>query len=68
MAISEEARKRYIKALLEERAAYVANSLDKRVEDVDAELRNIGAEGEIPSARAEKRPAASRTKKKPETR
>lgn len=68
MAISEESRKAYIKALLEERAGYSASGRPDRVADVDAELRNIGAEGEIPAARAEKRPAASRTKKKPETR
>jgi len=62
MAISNEQRAAYIKALLQERAGYEKRGNANGVAEVDEELRTIGSAGAIPVAKAEKRPAVKRNK------
>jgi hypothetical protein len=54
---SEQENAAYIRALLRERAMYVARGLDARVASVDAELARLGHEAAPPFVRAIKRPA-----------
>ena len=58
MQLSNEQRTAHIKALLQERAGYEKRKNANGVAEVNEELRKIGAAGEIPSVKAEKRPAA----------
>lgn len=62
--MTNEQRAAYIKDLLKERAAYERRGNSIGVQEVDDELRKIGAASDIPVRAAEKRPAAKRTKEK----
>lgn len=68
MGMNDEQRKAYIAGLIDERAGYIANGDEYRAGLVTDELRKMGAEGEAPAARAEKRPRARKPKAEGETR
>lgn len=53
--MTDEQRKDRIRSLLEERRGYVMRGLNDRVQQVDAELRLLGAGGRTPQRRAERR-------------
>lgn len=58
--MADESKERiagYVAALLEERRAYLARGDQDGVEQVDAELKRVGAKGEPPAKRATKREA-----------
>ena len=60
--MTDEERARQIRALLEERAGYVARGDSGRAAQVDAELSRLGAQGKAPAKRAEQRVQAHETK------
>lgn len=64
MPMTEEQRAGKIRALVEERRGYVARGLPDRVAQVDAALRELGAEGVAPAQRAEKRPSRVKGEKR----
>jgi len=66
--MTDEQRKAYLAALIEERNAYVANGDEYRAGLVSEELAAWGAEGAAPAARAEKRPRTRKPKADGETR
>jgi hypothetical protein len=68
MGMSDEQRKSYIAALIEERDGYLASGKADRAAEVDAELSRMGEGGSAPAARAEKRPRTRKTKADGETR
>lgn len=51
---------KYIKALIEERDAYLAQNLTQRAAEVDAELARVGAKAAPPARRAAKRTVKGR--------
>ena len=55
--MTAEERKNLIAALIEERRGYVLRGQTDRVEQVNAELRRLGAEGKPPAKRSTKRTA-----------
>lgn len=60
--MTNEQRKTYITALLEERRAAEVNGKPDRVDAINAELALVGHEGATPAKRATKRPAAAARK------
>jgi hypothetical protein len=60
--MTNEQRKAYITALLEERRAAEVNGKPDRVAAINAELANVGHEGAAPAKRATKRPAPTARK------
>lgn len=56
--MSEERRTGYIRALLEEKAAYEGSGKHDRAAEVEAELVRIGAAGKPPAKRSTKRKGA----------
>lgn len=53
--MNDEQRNAHIAALLEERGFYVKRGLQDRVDQVDEQLRALGADGAPPQKRATKR-------------
>lgn len=53
--MTDQQRQDRVKALLAERAGYVNRGLIERVEQVDAQLRALGADARPPVRRAERR-------------
>ena len=53
--MTDEKRADLIRSLLQERRGYEARGDKARVEEVDAELRRLGAEGVAPAKRATRR-------------
>jgi hypothetical protein len=62
MGMTDEQRKAYIAALIEERDGYLASGRKDRAADVDAELSRMGEGGAAPADRAEKRPRTRKAK------
>jgi len=58
--MTEEERKSYIAALLEERRGYEMNGDADAVAGVDTELKRVGHKAKAPAKRATKRPAPKR--------
>lgn len=53
--MTDDQRKAYLAALIEERNGYLASGRKDRAAEVDAELARWGEQGEAPAVRAEKR-------------
>lgn len=66
--MTDEQRKAYLAALIEERDGYIATGDEYRAGLVSEELSKAGAEGAAPAARAEKRPRTRKAKADGETR
>lgn len=62
--MTNEENKATISALLEERKGYERRGESKRVAEVDAQLKALGAGAEKPSKRAQKRPAQKASSKR----
>ena len=62
--MTDEERGAYIKALIEEKAACERGHKTGRVQDIEKELRRLGALAEPKIERAQKRPAAPRAVKR----
>lgn len=66
--MTDDQRKAYLAALIEERNGYLASGRNDRAAEVDAELARWGEQGEAPAARAEKRPRTRKPKAEGESR